>query len=99
MHFTIRRQNKIEPAKIFRRERYADRRKNDIIADSVFLSHLLDFFGNKPFTRGNLDAGRINWLFDREIKSAEKSFDPKSYEALLILDVKEIKKNFPNVIK
>ena len=39
------------------------------------------------------------WLFDREIKSAEKSFDPKSYEALLILDFKEIEKNFPNVIK
>ena len=49
--------------------------------------------------RGNLDAGRISWLFDREIKSAEKSFDPKSYEALLVLDIKEIEKNFPNVIK
>ena len=99
MHFTIRRENKVEPAKIFRRERYADRRNNDIIADTVFLSHLLDFFGDKPFIRGNLDAGRISWLFDREIKSAEKSFDPKSYDALLILDVKEIEKNFPNVIK
>ena len=84
---------------IFRRERYADRRKNDIIADTVFLSHLLDFFGNKPFERGNLDAGRISWLFGREIKSAEKSFDAKSYEALLILDVKEIEKSFPGVMK
>ena len=99
MHFTIRRENKVEPAKIFRRERYADRRKNDIIADTVFLSHLVDFFGDKPFTRGNLDAGRISWLFDREIKSAEKSFNPKSYEALLILDFKEIEKNFPNIMK
>ena len=98
MHFTIRRENKVEPAKIFRRERYSDRRKNDIIADMVFLSHLYDFFGDKPFLRGNLDAGRISWLFDREIKSAEKNFDPKSYEALLILDVKEIEKNFPDVI-
>ena len=99
MHFTIRRENKVEPAKIFRRERYADRRKNDIIADTVFLSHLIVFFGDKPFTRGNLDAGRISWLFDREIKSAEKSFNPKSYEALLILDFEEIEKNFPNIIK
>ena len=98
MHFTIRRENKVEPAKIFRRERYADRRKNDIIADTIFLSNLFDFFGDKPFVRGNLDAGRISWLFDREIKSAEKNFDPKSYEALLILDVKEIEKNFPDVI-
>ena len=99
MHFTIRRENKVEPAKIFRRERYADRRKSDIIADTVFLTHLLDFFGEKPFARGNLDAGRISWLFDREIKGVEKSFDPQSYEALLILDVKEIEKNFPDVIK
>ena len=69
------------------------------MADTVFLSHLLDFFGEKPFVRGNLDAGRISWLFDREIKGVEKSFDPQSYEALLILDVKEIEKNFPDVIK
>ena len=55
MHFTIRRENKVEPAKIFRRERYADRRKNDIIADTVFLSNLFDFFGDKPFVRGNLE--------------------------------------------
>ena len=99
MHFTLRRENKVEPAKIFRRERYADRRKNDIIADTVFLSNLFDFFGDKPFVRGNLDAGRISWLFDREIKSAEKSVNPKSYAALLILDFKEIEKNFPNIIK
>ena len=48
--------------------------------------------------RGTLDAGRISWLFDREIKSAEKNFDPKSYEALLVLDIKEIEKNFPDVM-
>ena len=70
-----------------------------MIADTVFLSYLLDFFGDKPFERGNLDAGRISWLFGREIKSAEKKFDPKSYEALLILDVKEIEKSFPDVMK
>ena len=46
-----------------------------------------------------MDAGRISWLFGREIKSAEKNFDPKSYEALLILDVKEIEKSFPDVMK
>ena len=99
MHFTIRRENKVQPTKIFRRERYADRRKNDIIADTVFLSNLLDFFGNKPFVRGNLDAGRISWLFEREIKSVEKRFDSKSYDALLVLDIKEIEKNFPTLIK
>ena len=99
MHFTIRRENKVKPAKIFKKERYADRRKNDIIADTVFLSHLIDFFEDKPFSRETLMQGELAELFDREIKSAEKNFNPESYEALLILDFKEIEKNFPNIIK
>ena len=32
------------------------------------------------------------------LKVQKKNFDPKSYEALLVLDVKEIEKNFPDVI-
>ena len=87
------------PAKIFKRERFSDRRPSDYKADQIFLSYLYDHFGDKPFKRGNLDAGRINWLFDREVKSFEKHFDPQSYEAVLILDLDEIKRNFPEIIQ
>ena len=84
------------PTKIFKRERFSDRRQTDNQADEIFLSYLYNHFGDKPFVRGNLDAGRINWLFEREVKSFEKDFDPKSYEAMLILDLDEIKRNFPH---
>ena len=87
------------PAKIFKRERFSDRRRSDNEADQIFLSYLYDYFGDKPFVRGNLDAGRINWLFEREVKSFEKNFDPQSYEAMLILDFDEIKRNFPEIIQ
>ena len=86
------------PTKIFKRERFSDRRHSDNEADQIFLSYLYSHFGDKPFLRGNLDAGRINWLFGREVKSFEKNFDPQSYEAMLILDLDEIKRNFPEII-
>ena len=41
---------------------------------------------DEPFERGNLDAARISWLFNREIVPAETPFDPESYEALLQID-------------
>ena len=43
-------------------------------------------FGDAPFERGNLDAGRLSWLFGREVVPAEDPFDPESYEALLVID-------------
>jgi len=89
----------VAPTKIFKRERFSDRRQTDNQADEIFLSYLYNHFGDKPFVRGNLDAGRINWLFEREVKSFEKDFDPKSYEAMLILDLDEIKRNFPKIIQ
>ena len=87
------------PSKIFRRERFSDRRYSENKADQIFLGYLYDYFGDKPFIRGNLDAGRINWFFEREVKSFEKHFDPQSYEAILILDINEIKRNFPEIIQ
>ena len=66
-----------------RRERYADRRPADRAADAAFLAALWEHFGEEPFERGNLDAGRLCWLFGREVVPAEEPFDPASYEALL----------------
>ena len=41
--------------------------------------------------------GRLSWLLGREIKPAEDPFDPKSYEALLVLDLGVARQSFPEV--
>ncbi len=83
LQFTIRRANVKEGAtRIIRRERFKDRKHVDRKADQVFLAALWHHFGEDPFERGNLDAGRLSWLFGREVVPAEDPFDPCSYEAL-----------------
>ena len=94
--FTIRRANQKEgPAKIIKRERFRDRKTLDRAADAAFMAALWAQFGDEPFERGNLDAGRLSWLFGREVVPAEDPFDPESYEALLIIDVKRAEAAFP----
>lgn len=53
------------------------------------------YFGTEPFERGNLDAGRLSWLFGREVIPAEDPFDPESYEALLQIDEARARASFP----
>lgn len=81
--------------RIVARERYRDRAKPDRLADAGFIAALWDHFGDQPFERGNLDAGRISWLFGREVVPAEDPFDPESYEALLKIDVRRARASFP----
>ncbi|MEO8244090.1 MAG: hypothetical protein ABI832_17440 [bacterium] len=96
--FTIRRANMKEGAtKIVKRERFKDRRSTDRSADIGFMAALWAQFGEEPFERGNLDAGRLSWLFGREVVPAEDPFDPASYEALLKIDVKRAEAAFPEV--
>ncbi|MGQ3486678.1 hypothetical protein [Roseovarius pacificus] len=95
--FTIRRANPRGVTAITRRERYRDRKPADRRADSAFLRALWEQFGDQPFERGNLDAGRLSWLFGREVIPAEDPFDPASYEALLMLDVEAARAAFPDV--
>ena len=95
--FTIRRPNKAGPTKIIRRERFADRRNVDRKADEIFLSELITAFGEEPFERGNLDAGRLSWLFEREVVPVDDSFDPEDYEALLRVEMGKAMANFPNI--
>ncbi len=83
---------------IVRRERFADRRPADRRADAGFLLALLDHFGEAPFERGNLDAGRLSWLFGREVVPAEDPFDPASYAALLRVDLRRARLAFPEVL-
>ena len=94
--FTIRRANKKDGAtKITRRERFKDRKHADRMADQGFMAALWAQFGEEPFERGNLDAGRLSWLFGREVVAAEDPFDPHSYDAWLRLDVDRARAAFP----
>lgn len=96
--FTIRRAHKDGATPIVARERYPDRRAPDRRADAGFMKALWDQFGDQPFERGNLDAGRLSWLFEREVKPAEDPFDPADYEALLQIDVDLMRANFPEAM-
>lgn len=96
--FIIRRANqKTGPAKLIKRERFRDRKTADRRADEGFMAALWAHFGEDPFERGNLDAGRLSWLFGREVVPAEDPFDPTSYDALLRIDAKRAEAAFPAV--
>ena len=97
--FTIRRANKEGATKIILRERFRDRRPIDRKADELFLWALWNHFGEEPFVRGNLDAGRLSWLFGREVVPAEDPFDPESYGAMLKIDVRRARVSFPEVFE
>ncbi len=97
--FVIRRANHKDISPIVARERYRDRSFNDKRADLGFMTALWKCFGEEPFERGNLDAGRISWLFGREVVPAEDPFDPASYEALLKIDVKRARASFPEAFE
>lgn len=95
--FTIRRPNPKGVTPLQRRERFADRKPADRRADSGFLAALWAQFGDQPFERGNLDAGRLSWLFGREVIPADDPFDPASYEAHLKIDVETARNSFPGL--
>ncbi|MDI3335409.1 hypothetical protein QKW60_03235 [Defluviimonas aestuarii] len=93
--FTIRRGNPKGVTRLIARERFRDRGAVDRRADLGFMAALWEHFGEEPFERGNLDAGRLSWLFGREVIPAEDDFDPESYEALLRIDLAKAKAAFP----
>ena len=95
--FTIRRANAKGATKLVARERFRDRSAADRRADAGFLAALINHFGEEEFERGNLDAGRLSWLFGREVVPAEDPFDPSSYDALLRIDRKRAEAAFPEV--
>ncbi|WP_415403707.1 hypothetical protein [Tateyamaria sp. SN3-11] len=94
--FTIRRPNPKGVTPLTRRERFADRRPPDKRADAAFFAALWAHFGDEPFERGNLDAGRLSWLFGREVIPATDPFDPADYEALLVIDEAVARASFPD---
>lgn len=97
--FVIRRANDKGATPIVRRERHADRRPADRRADAGFMAALWQAFGDQPFERGNLDAGRLSWLFGREVVPADDAFDSESYEALLVIDEARARASFPEAFE
>ncbi|WP_299928027.1 hypothetical protein [uncultured Pelagimonas sp.] len=93
--FTIRRPNPKGVTAITVRERFRDRRPPDRRADAAFMTALWSHFGDQPFERGNLDAGRLSWLFGREVLPYDDPFDPESYDALLVIDETAARAAFP----
>ena len=97
--FVIRRASKEGATPLKARERFRDRKPADRRADEGFMQALWEHFGEEPFVRGNLDAGRLGWLFGREVVPAEDPFDPASYDALLRIDRAAARASFPDVIE
>ena len=97
LQFTVRRANPKGATALTMRERYRDRRATDRQADEEFLYALIDHFGFEPFERGNLDAGRLSFLFKREVVAAEDPFDPADYDALLRVDEATARASFPMI--
>lgn len=96
--FTIRRANKKGATPLTRRERYRDRKPADQRADAGFLAALIHHFGDQPFARGNLDAGRLSWLLGREVV-AVGDLDPTDYDQLLQVDIKCAQAAFPQIFE
>lgn len=94
--FTIRRDNKKGATPLQRRERYRDRKPADRRADSAFLAALIAHFGEEPFERGNLDAGRLSWLLGREVLPLDP-YDPADYEQLFRIDLAAAAASFPQI--
>ncbi|RFC62997.1 hypothetical protein DYI37_13710 [Fulvimarina endophytica] len=97
--FTVRRANPKGATKIIERKRFPDRTSTEKLADTAFLHAIWHMFGDEPFERGNLDAGRISWLFNREIVPGEHPFDPQSYTALLRIDETVARKTHPDAFQ
>lgn len=96
-HFVVRRPNPKGATPLKALERFRDRKPADKRADTAFVRALMEHFWDQPFERGNLDAGRLSWLFGREVKPLHaETFDPTDYEAMLVLDLDLIKANFPD---
>lgn len=95
--FTIRRENrKAGATAITRRERFRDRKPADRKADAGFLSALIEHFGDEPFERGNLDAGRLSWLIGREVLAVGE-LDPTDYDQMLRVDLARAEASFPEI--
>ena len=96
--FTLRRANPKGATELSARERRPDRRAPDRRADEAFFKALWEAFGDAPFERGNLDAGRLSWFFGREVIPATDPFDGADYEAMLVIDARIAGQSYPDIV-
>lgn len=80
------------------RVRHRDRTPALRRADAFFLALLIETYGDRPFPRGNLDAGRINWLIGRELLAVGEPWAPDDYDAELRVDMDAVAASFPHVL-
>ncbi|MGM4985317.1 MULTISPECIES: hypothetical protein [Rhizobium] len=99
IQFTIRRANSKGVTPIKSLPRRARPGSSEHRVDAAFLHALWHYFGAEPFARGNLDAARLNLLFGREVVAADKDFDPISYDAMLVINEKLARENFPEAFE
>ncbi len=97
--FTIRRPGKDGATKLVARERFRDRRPADRRADAGFMQALWEAFGEEPFVRGNLDAGRLGWLLGREVVALDEQFDAEDYDASLQINLPLARQSFPEIFE
>jgi hypothetical protein len=94
IRIAIRRDAK-EITPLRRRERDWKRPPEQLQADEFLIGSLYKLYKDQPFVRGNIDAGRINWVLGREIVAAGGNFSSIDYETLLKIDVPLARKSFP----
>ena len=66
-------------------------------ADRYLLQRLYGLYEGRAFVRGNLDAGRLNRLFGREIVAAENPFDPRSLSGRLSINIEAGRHSFSGI--
>ena len=71
IRIAIRRDAK-EVTPLRRRDRDWKRPAEQAQADEFTIGSLYKLYKDQPFVRGNIDAGRINWLLGREIVAADQ---------------------------
>ncbi|MGL4489729.1 MAG: hypothetical protein ACRCU5_09830 [Rhizobiaceae bacterium] len=98
IRIAIRRDAK-EVTPLRRRERDYKRPKEQLQADEFTIAYLYKLYGDQPFVRGNIDAGRLNWLIGREIVAADNRFSPTDYDTLLKINLAVAKKSFPGAFE
>lgn len=98
IRIAIRRDAKVVTP-IKRHERDWKRPADQLAADEFTVGCLYKLYGEEPFPRGNIDAGRLNWLIGREIVSAEAKFNPGDYDAMLKINLPVAMKSFPGAFE
>ena len=96
--FTVRHMKK-KASTIIKRKRKNDALPIHIKVDTTFLKCLIDYFGKRPFVRGNLDTARLSWLFGSEVVPADENLSQDDNNHMLKKDFDPVKQNKQELIQ